>query len=185
MFYFGHIEPSVRKVGLVLSENWRHTPLMDRRIARTRQQILYAFQGLLFSRPYDEVTVKDVVDAAEVARSTFYEHFSDKRGLLLESMAGLLHVLAACAAGKADPASVQTLVEHLWENRSLGRIVLNSSAQRQICDRLADLIQDGTGRPALASSALAHAYLGALSRWLSGDVAATLEEVVDWLLDFG
>ena len=157
---------------------------MDRRIARTRQQILSAFQGLLFSRPYDEVTVKDVVDAADVARSTFYEHFSDKRGLLLESMSGLLDVLAACAAGKAEPAAVRTLVEHLWENRALGRIVLNSSAQRQICNRLTDRIQDATGRPALASSALAHAYLGALSRWLSGDVPGNPDEVIDWLIAF-
>ena len=154
---------------------------MDRRIHRTQREILAAFQMLILSRPYQQVTVKEIVDAANVARSTFYQHFPNKRGLLLHSMAGLLEVLVSCAAGTGRPEAVATLVEHLWENRVLGRLVLNSGVHRQITDTLADMIQQRTGHSRLTSNAIAFAYLGVLRKWLSGDVIASHAEMADWL----
>ena len=45
------------------------------RSARTRAELLAAARGLYAARPFDQVTVDDVVGAAGVAKGTFYVHF--------------------------------------------------------------------------------------------------------------
>jgi hypothetical protein len=44
----------------------------DRRSLRTRHLIRTAMMELLFERPYDEITVQDILDRANIGRSTFY-----------------------------------------------------------------------------------------------------------------
>ena len=55
----------------------------DRRIQRTRKLLQEALLALILEKGYEEVTVQDVIDRANVGRSTFYAHFQDKEGLLL------------------------------------------------------------------------------------------------------
>ena len=45
------------------------------RSARTRAELVVAARGLYAARPFDQVTVDDVVAAAGVAKGTFYVHF--------------------------------------------------------------------------------------------------------------
>jgi AcrR family transcriptional regulator len=55
----------------------------DRRILRTRQSLQTALSQLIEEKGYEKVTVQDVIDRANVGRSTFYAHFEDKEQLLL------------------------------------------------------------------------------------------------------
>jgi len=57
----------------------------DRRQRRTRQALRDALLGLLRERRYEAISVQDIVERADVARSTFYEHYLDKDDLLLGS----------------------------------------------------------------------------------------------------
>ena len=60
---------------------WRRIDLARRaqigrdRSARTRAELLAAARALYAARPFDQVTVDDVVGAAGVAKGTFYVHF--------------------------------------------------------------------------------------------------------------
>ncbi len=56
---------------------------MDRRIQRTRLLLQDALLALILEKGYDAVTIQNVIDRANVGRSTFYAHFQDKEDLFL------------------------------------------------------------------------------------------------------
>jgi AcrR family transcriptional regulator len=53
----------------------------DRRVRRTRKALREALIALIVERGSDRVTVQDVLDRADVGRSTFYSHYRDKDAL--------------------------------------------------------------------------------------------------------
>jgi len=59
------------------------TKHVDRRIERTRQALQNALNELILEKGYERVTVQDVIDRANVGRSTFYAHFESLDQLLL------------------------------------------------------------------------------------------------------
>jgi AcrR family transcriptional regulator len=65
----------------------------DRRIRRTRDMLQEALLGLMIEKGYEAVTVQDIIDRANVGRSTFYTHFYDKDQLLKYSISRLRDVL--------------------------------------------------------------------------------------------
>jgi len=58
------------------------TKKIDPRAARTRILIQEAFLSLASEKSFEAITVKDIVERANVNRSTFYAHFDDKYTLL-------------------------------------------------------------------------------------------------------
>ena len=55
----------------------------DRRVRRTRRTLQEALVELVVDRGYERVTVQDVLDRADIGRSTFYAHFRDKDALFV------------------------------------------------------------------------------------------------------
>ena len=55
---------------------------MDRRQRRTRKAIFAAFEELLATKHYRSITVAQIIERADVGRSTFYAHFDTKDDLL-------------------------------------------------------------------------------------------------------
>ena len=73
---------------------------MDRRQKKTREAIFNAFCGLLSKKHYDQITVGEIIERADVGRATFYAHFATKDFLLKELCEELFcHVFDATVAG--------------------------------------------------------------------------------------
>jgi len=66
---------------------------VDRRVQRTRQLLNNALIMLIVEKGYDSITVQNIIDQANLGRSTFYAHYQGKEDLLLKSMEELVHSL--------------------------------------------------------------------------------------------
>ena len=58
----------------------------DARVRRTRDALGDAIVALMHEKPFESITVQDVLDRAHVGRSTFYSHYSDKDDLLMSDV---------------------------------------------------------------------------------------------------
>ena len=57
---------------------------MDRRQRKTREAIFSAFTELLSVKAFNQITVGEIIEKADVGRATFYAHFETKDFLLKE-----------------------------------------------------------------------------------------------------
>lgn len=76
----------------------------DRRVRRTRAALHEALLSLMAEKGYDSVTVQDLIDRADIGRSTFYAHFTDKSDLLRDSLSQL-GVMLGPADGSGSPTA--------------------------------------------------------------------------------
>jgi AcrR family transcriptional regulator len=97
----------------------------DRRIRRTRRTLSQALIALILEKGYDRVTVQDILDRADVGRSTFYTHFRDKEALLVANFDDLGEQLRADldamtpGVAPTDPTHpVGVIYRHAYERRA-------------------------------------------------------------------
>ncbi len=57
-------------------------------MARTERALNDALFALIQVKGYDKVTVQDIIDRADVGRSTFYAHYDTKDDLCYSSLDG-------------------------------------------------------------------------------------------------
>src|SRR5262245_22263068 len=55
----------------------------DRRVQRTRELLQKALLELIDEHGYESITIQDIADRANVARTTFYVHYHSKDDLFL------------------------------------------------------------------------------------------------------
>ena len=112
---------------------------MDRRQLKTRRAIFEAFTDLLQEKSYSAVTVQDIIDRADIGRSTFYSHFETKDELLRAMCSEIFeHVFSQDLSKEKthdfsdDPGDVRGeithILYHLWDSRTYLRAILSSES---------------------------------------------------------
>ena len=82
----------------------------DRRIIKTRKAIYTAFLQLLNQKEYESITVQEIIDLADVGRSTFYSHYESKELLLDELCRYLFHHLFE----REENISIEEYLAHIF-----------------------------------------------------------------------
>jgi AcrR family transcriptional regulator len=120
----------------------------DRRVGRTRRALKEALTDLILEKGYEDVTVQEVIDRADVGRSTFYAHFLDKDDLLMAILADLDVPGPDTSSWRPDdPAFGWTLelFRHFGSGKRLFKAVASSQsgalARRETTQRLEVLAQ--------------------------------------------
>lgn len=136
----------------------------------------------MLNQHYDAFGVQDIIAEAGVARSTFYTHFRDKDDLLLVSLSPILKMLSDLAQGTAAKSSTQALLEHIWENRQLGRVFFQAPLVGRIGRTLTAALTD-SGDPTLVFRM--HGILGVLGMWCEGRLDMNAAKLADYFIAEG
>jgi AcrR family transcriptional regulator len=173
-------------------------------VRRTKSSLHGALIGLAREKPYPAIAVKEILNRANVGRSTFYTHFRDKDDLL-ES--GIHEVLQSAHGRSRSQSAVDRLLSfslplltHIDEHRRAagpqmkreGRLVMHArlgDALRQlIADDLAGLVPKSTQQPALDLMAqhVASTFVLVLNWWVESaptltptDIDARFRELIE------
>lgn len=161
---------------------------VDRRVTRTRKRLLESLLTLILEKGYDQVTVQDILDHADVGRTTFYAHYLNKADLLLGNMRADAFSLPPKEQGALLP-SVMWLFEHAGDNLPLYRALsasdvidivyrnLNEGAQQNWIQFLEqEDITLALPTPAVATF-LSSAMIGLLKWWLENNMPYSPSEM--------
>jgi AcrR family transcriptional regulator len=118
-----------------MSKN-QHLPLAesnektDARVRRTRDALGDALVALMQEKPFDTITVQDVLDRAHVSRSTFYSHYSDKDDLLMSDAEEFFERLSMALSAHGDKSDrvfpVQEFFTHLADVQPFYKALVKS-----------------------------------------------------------
>ena len=165
----------------------------DRRVRRTRRLLHQALMSCVLEKKYESITVQEILDRADVGRSTFYLHFQDKDELLASGLQNVSHLVrSAQATLKAPPGKSyekiigfsSAMFEHAYEYRGVHRAMLGSNAEpvvrRQIHGALTAVIgqevkselqkrkqEECPTSPELLTHFLVATFISVMTRWLS------------------
>ncbi|HXS21989.1 MAG TPA: TetR/AcrR family transcriptional regulator [Steroidobacteraceae bacterium] len=120
----------------------QQTDRTDRRIQRTRALLHEALGSLIREKPYDRISVAEILDRAGVSRSTFYVHFRDKDQLLMSSMRALLLGVPStdgeptCDVAERTVAFSLPLLTHIHEHRRSARAKLGERGRAILHEHL-------------------------------------------------
>jgi AcrR family transcriptional regulator len=159
-------------------------PRLDARVRRSRDRLGDALVELVQEKPFDSITVQDVLDRAGVSRSTFYAHYRDKDDLFLSDADEFFEHMAMRLVREAEPservAPVREMLAHVGGEAEAFQAALLASGKwhdmlelaqahfaRGIEHRLEQLPRSRS-LPAESRRALATAYSGAFLALLTG-----------------
>jgi AcrR family transcriptional regulator len=172
---------------------------VDRRVRRTRELVSNALIALMQEKRYERVTVQDIIDRADVGRSTFYAHFDDKEDLLLSVFEELRlefetyeRRLGGGDAGEAGPWPTLAVFEHAARYRVVYRAMLGRRGadvvKRHLHRLLSELMRDhfrarASGRTRVPLDVIVElavsGLLGLLVWWLESDATYSSEDMLD------
>lgn len=167
--------------------------ITDRRVQRTRRLLHKALMSLILEKKYESITVQEILDRADVGRSTFYMHFQDKDQLLfsgfqyLQSFLESVQAASVAVPGKSYERIVGfslAMFEHAHEYRRVNRALLGSGAEVVVRRRIHSVLATIVSRevklelqsrkrgnapisPDLLGHFLVSTYISVLAWWLN------------------
>lgn len=117
----------------------------DRRIQKTKKCLADALKQLIIKKGYDAVTIQDIIDVANVGRSTFYTHYESKEQLLIGNINFQENLIHTPGADRADqenfPMGINLyyLFNHTKENLDICN-AMSGKSTAVLSARFADIV---------------------------------------------
>jgi AcrR family transcriptional regulator len=173
------------------------TSMQDRRVRRTRRALNDALLSLMTDKGYEAVTVQDLIDRADIGRSTFYAHYTDKADLLREMLSGLRSLIEPePTTGPADRRRPLRfglqMFQHVQDQQALLRALLGRPGTGRVVAEIEDMLTDvvraelqalaeASGDPRvpldLIAPTVVAGYLAILAWWVGDDFQHTPEQM--------
>lgn len=161
----------------------------------TKQALANILKTMLQTKPLDKITVKDLVEACDINRQTFYYHFQDIYDLL-----GWIYRTEALASIKNSKSyatwqqGLLTIFTYVQDNkslcvntyRSLAREHLEQFLNEVLYQLLGDVVDEITGSQSISGDSktfiirfYSYAFSGTLLEWIRTGMETPTSMMVD------
>lgn len=116
---------------------------VDRRVLKSQEAIKKAILELMAEKNFDEITIKDISDRANVNRGTIYLHYTDKYDLLdklIEEHINNLRELCHAASDMTFKEGNYIWFEYFADNHLFFSTMLNTKSAAYFRTRFLDLV---------------------------------------------
>ena len=179
---------------------------LDPRVKRSRQLIQQSFMQLIAEKDFQNITVQDITERAEVNRATFYAHFEDKYALLNHMVREAFHEMLESKLPGAPTLTLANLrllaiivCEYLGQflshckpmSRNYDHMQIVAQVQKHVCEVLVEWIRrspvkagSGSVSPETTAAILSWVIFGAAFEWANERQKVSIEQLVDQMLPF-
>lgn len=170
----------------------------DARYIQSEENIRRAFLSQMLSVGFHQIRIKDLIEAADINRSTFYAHYEDKYALLSafedELIDGFRRIASTASVDDLLEVSSEedrlhqyflSLAEYISDNRKLFSVLFQESCPTTILPKLQALVsefwelhqipQHFTIRQNYVQAGLLHMVAGLIEEWIYHDFEETPE----------
>ena len=167
----------------------------DLRVRKTREAIHNAFKEMICEMDYDQITIKELTQRAQINRKTFYLHYASLDDLLEEFQEEIADHFISRKVSYSNMKDIRDLIRVFYEHAAnmplLHERIMCSGSYRPIWDKINKRIMDyrrETNRGVFGldkySENLVFAYYGANSallfrQWVADGKKLSLEELID------
>jgi len=159
---------------------------VDERIRRTHARLGSALVALIHEKPFNDVTVQEVLDRASVGRSTFYLHFRNKNDLLLSQLETFLDTMSSTLNNRKEESHrvlpVAEMFSHIGAQNRIYRALADAGRLNDFFDLAQGYFSRAIEqrlRESRRCSHLLHEELSARSYALGASLLALLKWWVD------
>lgn len=172
---------------------------LDRRIQRTRPLLQEALFHLIIERGYEQITITEITEQANLGRTTFYLHYRDKEDLLQEGIKTLLHDLHLEVEPETEESCTYHMVsirifQHIARRQQLYQAMLKEAGPTrmledvmktyfaELCQRFLPAERLNGGNSSMMTSEIlavhaAGSLLSLLSWWLNQEVSLSAKDM--------
>lgn len=115
----------------------------DRRVRKTKTLLRESLQKLLREKPLREITVKELTEAADINRGTFYSHYRDIYDLrdqiedeIFQEFVAMMDVYPADRLRRGLRPILSDVFRFVLRNLGTGAVLLGPSANSMFLDRI-------------------------------------------------
>lgn len=165
----------------------------DRRSLRSRKSLMDALCKILKKKDFDDISIQEISDEANLTRATFYLHYPDKAALLQamtavrfgESLRKRLDASTDCGGGLRTIAL--GVCEYLSKATGCPSSLSRMPLERSVIPVIEEILRDGAGKfhlaaavdPNILATTVAWAIFGAASRWAQTPDRMPAEQMAD------
>ena len=120
---------------------------------KTKQEIINAFSVVMNKKlSLDKVKVKDIIEEANISKSTFYNHFSDTKSIVNEIFIDLMQVLMkeidVIFTNKSNDVdeNIRAITNKIDEKKRIYQATINSINVPLLMDRFKNYVMSGIYR---------------------------------------
>lgn len=173
----------------------------DRRVKYTRTRLRDGLVTLLQQKPIEKISVKEICEAADVNRSTFYSHYSDQYHLFQQTQQEVLQDLNDYLADynftgrEADLHQIlKRVFEYIAANAALCKVLLGENGDQTLQQALVQMVRNQSlkvwpGAACLNPQMVEHILLfhisgsvGLVKHWLQSSMKECASEMADVLI---